>query len=90
MSAFTRRASSAPARGASRAPVHQRIDQFLRRGTARDAADPAIGASGGDGCGAMSQRLHDATCEEFQRSGRVGVGRYGDDRAGCSSLTPAR
>src|SRR5262245_37106416 len=42
-------------------------------GTARDAADRGYGCLlVEDGCGAASQRLHDATCENFQRLlGRV-------------------
>jgi nicotinamidase-related amidase len=48
-------------------------------GTARDAADRGFRALlVEDGCGAASQRLHDATCENFQRllgrvAGSVGV-----------------
>jgi nicotinamidase-related amidase len=42
-------------------------------GTARDAADRGFRCLlVEDGCGAASQRLHDATCENFQRLlGRV-------------------
>jgi Isochorismatase family len=45
----------------------------MHEGTARDAADRGYRCVLiEDGCGAASQRLHDATCENFQRLlGRV-------------------